>query len=318
MRPVPEGTIGASAVRRRWAMRGYQELINLSFLAADDDARFGDGTRAIRLVNPIAENLDVMRTGLWAGLIGSLVRNINRKAERMRAFELGRVFLPAPGQPAGELALAGIAQPLRLGLLAWGDAGPGQWSTPAREVDFHDLKGDLEEVHPEVRFRFEAALHPALHPGQSARILVDDRQVGWIGAVHPRLLEALDIASSVFVAEVDARTLSRRQVPQARAVSRFPAVIRDAAWVVGDGQAAGVFVDALEQFTRHNGQTSAVRQVSLFDQYRGRGLAEGEKSLAVRFRLQKDDSTLEEAEVEAAMHAIIAFAEERFGARLRA
>jgi phenylalanyl-tRNA synthetase beta chain len=152
MRPAPEGLLSPLAIKRRWAARDYQEVINYSFVSSREEQRIASGQEPLPLLNPIAENLDVMRTSLWTGLLSNLVYNVNRKADRVRLFEIGRAYLRAPGQPDGPLAVAGVMQPLRAAALAYGPAMEEQWGLPLRLVDFYDLKGDLQAIHPKRAF----------------------------------------------------------------------------------------------------------------------------------------------------------------------
>lgn len=319
MRPAPEGRLSLLAVKRRWAARDYQEVVNYSFVARREDQRFGNGSRPLELLNPIAENLDVMRTTLWSGLLATLVHNANRKADRVRLFELGRAYLRAPGQPDGPLAVAGVAQPLRIAALAYGPAQEEQWASTSRPVDFFDLKGDLAAVHPEADLNFQPAEHPALHPGQSARIL-DGRgePIGWLGALHPRLAESFDLSKAVILCELDLEPLLQRPIPAPQPTSKYPPAIRDLAIIVPDHVLAGDLLRQIGSYARMQTTTACIRNVKLFDEYRGKGLENKEKSLAFRFWMQDTDRTLGEAEVDAAVAAVLQYLVTNHGARLRA
>jgi phenylalanine--tRNA ligase, beta subunit len=319
MRPAPESQLSALRLKRRWADRGYQEVINYSFVAEEDDRRFRTEGEAIHVQNPIASHMNVMRTSLWSGLLTNLRLNLNRKAERVRLFETGRVFLPAPGQPAGPLALAGIAQPIHLGLLAFGPVLEPQWGASPRAVDFFDLKGDIQAVHPEAKLQFVADTHPGLHPGQSARIqLPDGTVVGWIGALHPQLVDALDLPGPVFLAELDGAPLMTRTLASARLDSRFPPAIRDLAVVLDEAVPAADVEDEIWAAVGQDPSAACVRHVILFDQYRGKGLENKEKSLAFRLWMQHTDRTMNDEEVEAVVAMVLGRLTARFGARLRA
>ena len=319
MRPAPEARLGTLALKRRWAARDYQEVINFSFVDSADDRRFRPAGDAIRVQNPIAEHLDVMRTSLWSGLLANLRHNLNRKAERVRLFEVGRVYWPAPGQPAGPLALADIAQPVQLGVLVHGSALDPQWGAATRSVDFYDLKGDLEAAHPEANLQFVAASHPGLHPGQSARIqLPDGTPVGWIGALHPQLIDELDLPGPVFLAELDWSAVQTRPVASYQRDSRFPPAIRDLAVVLDEQVPAAEVLAEVRAVVRDEPAAASVRHVRLFDQYRGKGLENKEKSLAFRLWMQHTDRTMSDEEVEAVVALILGRLTARFSARLRA
>ena len=319
MRPAPEARLGTLALKRRWAARDYQEVINFSFVDSADDRRFRPAGDAIRVQNPIAEHLDVMRTSLWSGLLANLRHNLNRKAERVRLFEVGRVYWPAPGQPAGPLALADIAQPVQLGVLVHGSVLDPQWGAATRSVDFYDLKGDLEAAHPEANLQFVAASHPGLHPGQSARIqLPDGKPVGWIGALHPQLIDELDLPGPVFLAELDWSAVQTRPVASYQRDSRFPPAIRDLAVVLDEQVPAAEVLAEIRAVVRDEPAAASVRHVRLFDQYRGKGLENKEKSLAFRLWMQHTDRTMSDEEVEAVVALILGRLTARFSARLRA
>ena len=319
MRPAPEARLGTLALKRRWAARDYQEVINFSFVDSADDRRFRPAGDAIRVQNPIAEHLDVMRTSLWSGLLANLRHNLNRKAERVRLFEVGRVYWPASGQPAGPLALADIAQPVQLGVLVHGSVLDPQWGAATRSVDFYDLKGDLEAAHPEANLQFVAASHPGLHPGQSARIqLPDGTPVGWIGALHPQLIDELDLPGPVFLAELDWSAVQTRPVASYQRDSRFPPAIRDLAVVLDEQVPAAEVLAEIRAVVRDEPAAASVRHVRLFDQYRGKGLENKEKSLAFRLWMQHTDRTMSDEEVEAVVALILGRLTARFSARLRA
>ena len=318
MRPVPGRRIETGTLKRRWAGRDYQEVVNFSFVAEADDQRLrGDG-EAIRVQNPIAEHMNVMRTSLWSGLLDNLRYNLNRKAERVRLFEVGRVYLPVAGQPAGPLALAGIAQPLRLGVLLHGNVLDPQWGASARPADFYDLKGDLEAAHPEVPLVFTAASHPGLHPGQSARISLEDgTPIGWVGALHPRLVDELDLPGPVLLAELDWSPLQQTDVASYQQVSRFPPAIRDLAVVLDEQVPAGRVLEEIRSLAARDTALACVKHINLFDQYRGKGLENKEKSLAFRVWMQHTDRTLSDEEVDAVIARILDHLVQVFGARLR-
>lgn len=332
MRPVSGNRLDGYQLKRRWVARDYHEVVNFSFVADSDDQRFrgtgdsaqaaGNGDRgmpAIAVQNPIAAHMNVMRTSLWSGLLENLRYNLNRKAERVRLFEVGRVYLPAPQQAAGPLALAGIEQPMKLGVLLFGPQIEPQWGETARTADFFDLKGDLQAAHPEVALRFEAAPHPGLHPGQSARILLDDgTPVGWIGALHPMLADALDMPGPVLLAELDWAVLQQTAVVSSQRVSRFPPAVRDLAVVLAEDVPAGVVLNEIRALIAASPELASVKHVGLFDQYRGKGLENKEKSLAFRLWMQHTDRTLSDEEVDAIVARILARLTEGFGARLRA
>ncbi|MGE0311474.1 MAG: phenylalanine--tRNA ligase subunit beta [Lautropia sp.] len=319
MLAAPEGRHAVVSIKRRWAERDYQEVINFSFVARDEDARLGVGAPALAVLNPIAANLDVMRRSLWPGLLSNLVHNLNRKASRVRIFEVGRAYLREPDAPDAALEVAGIRQPLRVAALAYGPVFDEQWGADRRRVDFFDLKGDIEAIHRDHPLTVSPEPHPALHPGQSARVgLADGTPIGWIGALHPALVADAGLDHPVIVCELDLEPLLVRPPPSVSRESRFPPALRDLAIVVADTLLAGRILDELRVFCAGERTTACVVNVKLFDEYRGKGLENKEKSLAFRFRMQDTERTLSDADVDAAMSSIMDFLARRFDARQRA
>ncbi len=315
IRAMPESRRSVAAVKRSIAARDYQEAITYSFVGSALDRRLS-GVDPIRLLNPIAAQMDVMRTTLWGGLVETLRANLNRKAARVRLFEVGRVFHADPAVVAGAQQVHAIAQPQRVALLAYGPQFDEQWGVPARRSDFFDLKGDLEAILPSA-LRFEAAAHPALHPGRSARISCRDRPIGWIGELHPALQHELELALAPVVAEIDLAAALERRVPIHEDVSRFPPVVRDVALVVdADCPAARVLAE-IDAATAENPAAAVVKKVGLFDEYRGKGLENKEKSLAFRLWMQDTRRTLSDAEATEAVDAIVSRLGRSLGARLR-
>jgi phenylalanyl-tRNA synthetase beta chain len=317
MRDVPEAVRPLAVVKRAWAGRDYQEVVNFSFVSSRLETLLGDGPAPIRLLNPIAETLDVMRTQLWAGLIENLRHNVNRKASRVRLFEVGRIFLRDPESGGGALAVVGIRQPWRIAGLAWGPAHEEQWGVRARPADYFDVKADLEAVAG-ASIGFAAAAHPALHPGQSAAIVAaDGARIGWIGALHPGLLQEFDLQSAPVVFEVALESMQQRPVPVFAEFSRFPPAIRDLALVVSDRVAAAELLARIDVLRRCEPALGFLQNVKLFDEYRGKGLENKEKSLAFRFWMQDTQRTLSDAEVESAMRVIVERLASSHGVRLR-
>jgi phenylalanyl-tRNA synthetase beta chain len=315
MRPMPEGRRTIGALKRQVAARDFQEAIHYSFVAGALDRRLS-GRDPIRLLNPIAAQMDVMRTTLWGGLLETLRANLNRKASRVRLFELGRVFLADPSVAAGPQQVQGVAQPRRLGLLAFGPQLDEQWGASARRVDFHDVKGDLEALAG-PGLKVEPAAHPALHPGRSARVLIGGAAAGWLGELHPALVQELELAQPPIVAELDLEPLLERSVPVYEEVSKFPPVIRDLSIVVGSERSAAEVLAEIALAVAGEPAAQVVKNVKLFDEYRGKGLENKEKSLAFRLWMQDTRRTLSEAEAAGAVDAIVARLERTIQARLR-
>jgi phenylalanyl-tRNA synthetase beta chain len=234
--------------------------------------------------------------------------NINRKLAR-RVFEIGRVYLRDPSIADGELSVAGVGQPVRVAALAYGPAFEEQWGVATRAVDFFDVKADLEMLLAPRQARFEAATHPALHPGRCARVLIDAKPAGWIGELHPAWLQKYELPAAAVLFEVDAEPLVAAGIPSYREVSRFPPVIGISR--VANDPGAGAT-------TPWGSCPAAVQDIRLFDVYRGKGIEQGLKSLAFRVVMQDTARTLTDDEADAAMAGFVGLLATRFGARLRA
>ena len=305
----PEAQRPQAHVRQLLVDRGYQEVINFAFVEEAWEADFAANTNLIRLANPIASQMAVMRSTLFGGLISNLRTNLNRKQSRVRLFETGRTFhRDAKGCP-----VEGFHQPRKLAGLAYGGALPEGWSDGGRKVDFFDVKGDLEALLAPAKLRFEKLQHPALHPGRAAKVLLDDREIGSIGELHPEWVQKYDLPLAPVVFELDFDAVKVASVPSYIEVSKFPVVIRDLAVVVDQGIALQAILDGLK------GQLPAlVNDVQLFDVYAGKGVAENKKSLALRIVMQDTQRTLLDSEVDAAMQQLVSCLERAFGAQLRA
>ncbi|MGH8695855.1 MAG: phenylalanine--tRNA ligase subunit beta [Burkholderiales bacterium] len=299
-------------VRARLAASDYTEVINFSFVDAEWERDFAGNAAPIRLVNPIASQLAVMRTTLIGSLVANVRYNLNRKLSRVRVFEVGRVFLRDPGVTDGDLEVAGVRQPVRVGAIAFGPAFEEQWGVRERAVDFFDLKGDVELLFAPRQARFVNAVHPALHPGRSARVEVEGVAAGWIGELHPRWLQKYELPAASVAFELDAEPLLAVPLPRPMEVSRFPAVIRDLAVLVDEGVPAQALLDALSK-----ARPGLVQEVRLFDLYRGEGVRKGKKSLAFRVVMQDTGKTLTDAEVDAAMADLEQLLIARYGAQRR-
>ncbi len=313
MTAPPEARRPVHALRERLAGRDYQEVITFSFVEPQWEADLAGATEPIRLLNPIASQLSVMRSTLLGGLLANLRYNAARKLTRIRVFELGRVFRRDPAVEAGPLEVAGVLQPLRIAAAACGPALEEQWGSPARPVDVFDLKSDLEALAAPRALRYEAAAHPAFHPARSARVLLAGREVGWIGDLHPQWLQKYDISQGVVSFEVEVAPLLESALPKPAAPSRFPPVTRDVALLVNTDITVQALMDAIE------GETPAiVQEVRLFDLYQGPNLPAGKKSLAFRVVMQDTERTLTDAEADAARDALVALWGRRFAATVRA
>lgn len=315
---APENTRSLFAIRHQLADLGYQEVVNMSFVESAWEADFAGNPEPIRLQNPIASQLSVMRSSLIGSLVANVRYNINRKAGRVRAFEVGAVFKRNGEVQDGPLAVAGFDQPKHVAAIAYGPAADEQWGMPTRAVDFFDVKADLEALFAPRQLRFAKAEHPALHPGRCATVELDGKQIGLVGELHPRWLQKYDLPQAPVLFEVDADALCERVVPRYTEISKFPGATRDLALVVKQDVPAQRVIDAFNAEIAANPAGKIVQAVVLFDEYRGKGLETDEKSLAFRFSLQDTQSTLQDEAVDAIMAAVAESASTKLHARLRA
>ncbi len=312
----PEARRSSHAVRHALAALDYQETINFSFVEEQTETALAGNTQPIRVLNPIAAPLAVMRSSLLGSLLGVLRTNLARKATRVRVFELGRVFKRDGSVADGPLTVAGIDQPLHVAALAYGPADGLQWGEKERWVDFFDIKGDLQALLAPHTLAFSAAEHPALHPGRCAAVHRGGRLLGHVGELHPRWRQAWELPQAPVMFELDLQAVMESTVPVFAPVQRQQSVWRDLALVVGDTVQHDSLVQALLQ-----DPLALVRKATLFDIYKPAqpvaGLAAGERSLALRLELLDDEATLSEERIEAAMAAAVQRAQLACGARLR-
>ena len=315
-----ESARGPFAVRRILAGLGYHETINYSFVDDGWEQDLAGNLDPIRLLNPIASQMSVMRSSLIGSLLQVVKFNADRKADRVRVFELGRVFRRDASVQDSDTSVQGFDQPMRVAGMAWGPQQPLGWQGKTRLVDFFDVKGDVEALLAPRQAEFVAAEHPALHPGRSAQVRLDGVVIGHVGELHPRWRQAWDLPSAPVVFELDLDAVLQRKVPVAQAVAKHQPVERDLAVIVDEAVTHGQLMQAIHAAPTEGLLQSAV----LFDIYRpkadavGTALAAGEKSLAVRLTLASAEGTLTDAQIEAVMQAVLARLHSQFGARLRA
>ena len=312
MLALPEERRSLHDLREHMAAAGYQEIISYSFVEESWEQDFAGNARPLRLLNPIASQLAVMRSSLIGGLVANVRYNLNRKLDRVRVFEVGRVFLRDAGVQDGDAQVAGIRQPMRIATAAFGSADEEQWGLATRSVDFFDLKNDVEGLLVPGQVRVEPAQHPALHPGRSARVVLDGAQIGWLGELHPRLLRKYELPAPLVLFELDTEPLLARNLPRYAEVSKFPPVRRDLAYVFDEKFPAQSIVDSLMR-----SKSPIVEAISVFDVYRGKGIENGKKGLAFRVLLQDTQKTLTDAEVDAALAGLRGVLEQEYGAKLR-
>ena len=308
-------------MRRQLAHLGYQETINFSFVEERWEHELAGNPDPIKLLNPIASQMSVMRSSLLGSLIAVLKFNLDRKAQRVRLFELGRVFRKDASVTDSDTTVAGFDQPMRVAGLAYGAVDTLQWGTAERNVDFFDIKGDVQTLLAPMRPSFKVADHPAMHPGRCASVWLGDRCIGHVGELHPKWRQRYDLSQAPVMFELALDAVLSREVPQFQGVSRHQPVERDIAVVVKESVTHSEVMDAIQ-----SSGSALLREALLFDVYRPKRGADGqvtgtlasdEKSLAVRLTLSRDEATLTEEEIEATVREIVAELERKLSARLR-
>jgi phenylalanyl-tRNA synthetase beta chain len=312
-----ESRRGLDTIRHQMAALDYQETINFSFVDEQWERDLAGNSDPIRLVNPMASHMAVMRSSLIGGLIGVLRLNLARKATRIRVFEVGRAFLRDASVTDGEVCVAGVAQPMRLAGLVYGTCDATQWGTKERAVDFFDLKGDIEALLSPRNARFVAANHPAMHPGRCARVELDGKTIGFAGELHPKWRQGFDLPASPMLFELDAAALEQRDLPAYAAVQRQQSVWRDISVIAGEE----VTHELLTQAIASSGQAGLVKSTRLFDIYKpatpGGDVPPGKRSLSVRLELLDDAATLTDERIDAVVADVLAALGRRLGVRLR-
>jgi phenylalanyl-tRNA synthetase beta chain len=277
-----ERSLATQRLRALLVDRGYQEALTYSFVSEDLQTQLDPDSTPLALANPLSADLAVMRTTLWTGLVRALQYNRNRQIKRVRLFETGLRFR----------------------------------ANTARSVDFFDVKHDVEALLALggglSDYAFVAAAHPALHPGQSAQIVHHGETIGWLGALHPSVLRALDLDGPVYVFELERSVFDARPLPAFAGLSRFPSIRRDLAVVVDEAVSAESIQDCIKRSAGEH-----LDSVVLFDVYRGQGVSDGFKSLAIGLILQDNNRTLTDEEVDAVQQRVVATLREALGAELR-
>lgn len=302
MLPDAECMVTRAVLQDVLVANGYQEVVNYSFVDESWETELLGNAKPIKLKNPIASNMSVMRSGLWGGLLDTLVYNLNRQQDRVRIFEMGASYAEAK---------EGFQETMRISGLAYGDVIPEQWGEAARNVDFYDVKADVDALTG-GRAEYVAAQHPALHPGQTAQIVLRGRSIGWIGKLHPKWQQHYQLPKGAVLFEMDLAPLQQRSIAKYSEVAKFPPVRRDIAVVVDES----VSVEALIK-TMKKAKLQFVTDIALFDVYRGKGIAEEKKSLAFYVLMQDTQKSLTDAEVDSVMASLLELIKNQHGAELR-
>lgn len=316
----PESQRSAFAVRRSLAALGYQESINFSFCDERWENELAGNANPIKLFNPIASQMSVMRSSLLGSLLQVLKFNLDRKAQRVRVFELGRVFLRDASVKNTDTTVEGFHQPMRVAGMVCGSADMLQWGRKEQGADFFEAKGDVEALLAPLKATFAPAQHPAMHPGRCASVSLGDKSIGFVGELHPKWRQGYDLPTAPLMFELDLDAVLQRAVPEFQPVSRHQVVERDIAVLVAEQVTHAALMSAV-----WSAPTSGLlRDATLFDVYRPKlaagatGEAVGEKSLAVRLTLGSDAATLTDEQIDASVQAVVAQLVTDLGARQRA
>lgn len=296
--------------RRQLVAREYLEAINYAFVDAALLAHWQLDTGSVALANPLSAELGVMRTRLLPGLTAALARNSARQQSRVRLFELGRTFAAGNDAPI---------ETRRIAAVACGDAASEQWGVAARKLDFHDIKGDLDSLAAisGATLEYRASTQPFAHPGRSADVYRlneagEGECIGWIGQLHPRVQQAMDVDAEVYAFEIELDALLTRPLPRAAALSRYPSVRRDLAFIVPESVRWAALLASVRQAAG-----GSLREVQLFDRYVGKGVETGCKSLAMALILQEDSRTLTDCDVDTVVADVVAALGTGHGAVIR-
>jgi len=309
IRKDPESKVALRKIRQTLVEHGYHEVITYSFVDPQMQKLLDPECEALALANPISNDLSVMRTTLWPGLLQSLGFNTKRQQSQVRMFETGLSFVPSD---------SGLQQKRKIAGLIYGESSPEQWGSSGEAVDFFDMKGDLAPLlspldsaeHP---LRFVVDQHAVLHPGKSAKVMVGAQALGWMGAIHPGVAAELSLPKNIYLFEFDLEPLQKGNIPRFEPLSKFPMIRRDIALLVDQEVSAQALMDTVTASV----SGELLRDLRLFDLYQGGNLESGQKSLALGIFLQHSDKTLTDEDVEGVISTVVERLESFHGAKLR-
>jgi phenylalanyl-tRNA synthetase beta chain len=316
----PETQRSAFGLRHALAAMGYQETINFSFVEERWEHELAGNPNPIKLLNPIASQMSVMRSSLLGSLLQVLKFNLARKAGRVRVFEIGRVFLRDPSVKSTDTTVDGFDQPMRIAGLVSGSSSALQWGVRDVPADFYDAKGDIEELLAPLNATFEPAEHPAMHPGRCAKVILNDKVIGYVGELHPKWRQGYELIAAPILFELDLDAVLQRRVPVFEPVAKFQSVQRDIAVIVSDAVTHASLMKAIWAAPT----AGLLRDANLFDVYRLKVAKDAQtdqrvqdRSLAVRLTLNSNEATLTEEQIETAVKAVVKQLSESVQARQR-
>ena len=301
-----EKQLSAARLKKALMDQGFQEVINYSFISAEQQQSIDPEAALLTLANPLSNEYAVMRSSLWPGLLNTVVYNFARQQQDLRFFEIGRCFVQEKS----------LLQPLRISAVMAGNAYVEQWAQAKKPADFFDMKGVVEQLIDltgmPTSFQFVAKQHPALHPAQAAQILYQGKVIGWCGVLHPEIQKKLDIVVPVVLFELELDSLLIRQLPVFKAISKFPAIRRDLAMLIDHTVCVDKLKDAVAKVTG-----DLLQDFRVFDVYQGKNIPVGKKSIAIGLVFQACDRTLIEDEINALTTNVVDMLQKQFNISLR-
>lgn len=316
---MKETQISLDRIRSILVDAEYHEVINYSFIDDESESLFSRTPSSIKLLNPIASNLSVMRSTLIGSLIANLQFNLNHKADRIRIFEIARVYLKNSQICDGKFEIQGFDQPYRLAGLAYGTVLSEQWGEKKRVVDFYDVKNDIEKLTQGLNVRYTQVTHPAMHPGRSAKIELNGLEIGFIGELHPKLSKKFEFPYSPILFEINLDKIREATLASYEEVSKYPVVTRDFAVLAQKHITASDILDLVNDLRLSSNECACIRECKIFDVYKlpDNQSADFNKSLAFRVTLQDIAGTMDEKQVSIAINTLISGLEGKLGVKLR-
>ncbi len=311
MLPAPESRLNDMTLRNQLVADGYQEVVTYSFVDLSWERDLLGNQAPVKLKNPIASNMSVMRSGLWGGLLDALVYNLNRKQSRAQLFEVGTSYATNKDKNQSN----GYSESQRVSGLFYGAVRPEQWAEDGRDVDFYDVKSTVNKLtqgQAEFQVADASVQHPALHPGQSALVLVHGKAIGWIGKLHPKWQQHYDLPKSTILFELELAPLLNKALPSYTEVTKTLPIRRDLAVIVDEHLPVQNILDGIKK-----AQIPLITEVALFDIYKGKGIESGKKSLAFLVLMQDTHKTLVDNDADAAMAKLLDVMTNQYGATLR-
>jgi phenylalanyl-tRNA synthetase beta chain len=304
---APEALVSVDRLADLLVARGYAEAVCFGFTSSIEQKSVLGSDSGIRLANPLTQELDVLRGSLWPGLLRVARHNFSRQSDRCQIFEIGTVFTPDEGRVLESTHIAGLAAGSRL---------PGNWEGASPAVDFYDLKADVDALlalwRQDAAAEYASAAHPSLNPARSAVIRLGNRQVGWLGELHPRLLAEYDLSVPVVVFALDLPSVGSARSPRFVEYSRLPSVRRDLALIVDEKLAADELTKVIAEVLG-----DSLRHQEIFDVYRGKGVDSGRKSVGIGLILQGASRTLTDKEADDMIEKVVRRLEHEHGAKIR-